>query len=238
VAAGYAIVARLVLPPAAGLSERLSRNLLKPTGRVRLAQQVAVLTAARAAALEAHGQELRRIERTLHDGTQNRLVAVVMNLGMLERALATAPDNTRLLATRAQEAASDALVNLRDAVRAIHPPVLTEHGLDGAIAALAARSPVPCTVEISAFPRLPAAVEAAAYFTVAEALTNVAKHSGASQVAVRMGLADGVLVTEIEDDGAGGARRARAAGWRGSTAEPPPSAAGPRLPARPAGRPC
>ncbi|MBE1588708.1 hypothetical protein H4W80_006966 [Nonomuraea angiospora] len=143
VAAGYLGAACLILPTAAGLSERLSRSLLKSLGRVGLAQQVALLTAARASALEAHAQELRRIERTLHDGTQNRLVAVVMHLGMLERALADVPESTRRLAGRAQEAASDALVNLRDAIRAIHPPVLTEHGLDGALAALAARSPVP-----------------------------------------------------------------------------------------------
>ncbi|MFF4419043.1 sensor histidine kinase [Streptosporangium sp. NPDC001559] len=121
------------------------------------------------------------MERTLHDGTQNRLVALVMHLGMLERALADAPESTRRLTERAQEAASDALANLRDAIRAIHPPVLTEHGLDGALVALAARSPVPCTVEIADFPRLPAAVEAAAYFTAAEALTNVAKHSHAEK---------------------------------------------------------
>ncbi|MFF3666992.1 sensor histidine kinase [Microtetraspora malaysiensis] len=215
VAAGYLGVACLVLPTAAGLSERLSRTLLKPLGRVRLAQQVAMLTAARASALEAHGQELRRIERTLHDGTQNRLVAVVMHLGMLERALANAPESTRQMAGRAQEAASDALVNLRDAIRAIHPPVLTEHGLDGALAALAARSPVPCTVETADFPRLPAAVEAAAYFTAAEALTNVAKHSHAGKAVVRVYLDGGLLTIEIEDDGVGGAQSGTGSGLTG-----------------------
>ncbi|MGW4471149.1 sensor histidine kinase [Nonomuraea sp. NPDC004354] len=215
VAAGYVGVACLVLPSAANLSERFSRGLLKPFGRVRLAQQVAILTVARASALEAHAQELRRIERTLHDGTQNRLVAVVMHLGMLERALADAPESTRRLAGRAQEAASDALVNLRDAIRAIHPPVLTEHGLDGALAALAARSPVPCTVEIAAFPRLPAAVEAAAYFTAAEALTNVAKHSHAGKAVVRVHLDGSMLITEVEDDGVGGARSGSGSGLTG-----------------------
>ncbi|MDX3105523.1 sensor histidine kinase [Nonomuraea angiospora] len=215
VAAGYLGVACLILPTAAGLSERLSRSLLKPLGRVGLAQQVALLTAARASALEAHAQELRRIERTLHDGTQNRLVAVVMHLGMLERALADVPESTRRLAGRAQEAASDALVNLRDAIRAIHPPVLTEHGLDGALAALAARSPVPCTVEIADFHRLPAAVEAAAYFTAAEALTNVAKHSHAGKAVVRVYLDGGLLTIEIEDDGVGGARSGTGSGLTG-----------------------
>ncbi|MFI7108035.1 sensor histidine kinase [Nonomuraea sp. NPDC050227] len=215
VAAGYLGVACLVLPAAAGLSGRLSRRLLEPVGRVRLAQQVAMLTAARASALEAHAQELRRIERTLHDGTQNRLVAVVMHLGMLERALTTAPDGTRQLAVRAHEAASDALVNLRDAIRAIHPPVLTEHGLDGALTALAARSPVPCAVETADFPRLPAAVEAAAYFTVAEALTNVAKHSRAGKAAVRVHQDGGLLTVEIEDDGVGGAESGAGSGLTG-----------------------
>ncbi|MFI6180351.1 sensor histidine kinase [Nonomuraea sp. NPDC051191] len=215
VAAAYVGVARLVLPNAAVLSERLSRRLLEPVGRVRLAQQVAMLTAARASALEAHAQELRRIERTLHDGTQNRLVAVVMHLGMLERALGAAPESTRQLAVRAQDAASDALVNLRDAIRAIHPPVLTEHGLDGALAALAARSPVPCVVEVAGFPRLPAAVEAAAYFTAAEALTNVARHSRAGKAALRVHLDGGLLTVEIEDDGVGGARSGAGSGLTG-----------------------
>lgn len=215
VAAGYLGVACLLLPPAARLSVRLGRTLLKPPSRVRLAEQVAMLTAARASALEAHAQELRRIERTLHDGTQNRLVAVAMHLGMLERALDGAPESTRQLAGRAREAAADALVNLRDAIRAIHPPVLTEHGLDGALAALAARSPVPCTVEIADFPRLPAAVEAAAYFTVAEALTNVAKHSRANKAVVRVHLDGGMLVAEVEDDGVGGARSGAGSGLAG-----------------------
>ncbi|MGN9838236.1 sensor histidine kinase [Nonomuraea sp. H19] len=108
---------------------------------------------------------------------------------------------------RAQEAASDALTTLRRVVRTIHPPVLTERGLDGAVTALAASSPVPCTVAIESFRRLPAAVETAAYFAIAEALTNLAKHSCAASAQVRLRTEAELLVVEVEDDGGGGAGR-------------------------------
>ncbi|NUW36175.1 sensor domain-containing protein [Nonomuraea sp. SMC257] len=199
---GYALLALVVPVPLARLSARLSGLLLRPPRQARLA----VVNAARAAALEAHEQELKRIERDLHDETQNRLVGVLMNLGMLERSLAEAPEHTRRLAERAHEAASDALTHLRRVVRTIHPPVLTERGLDGAIAALAASSPVPCAVAVDDVPRLPAAVETAAYFAVAEALTNLAKHSGAGSAHVRLRTEGAVLVVEVEDDGRGGAQ--------------------------------
>ncbi|WP_166427678.1 sensor histidine kinase [Nonomuraea mesophila] len=198
---GYGLLALVVPPPLATATARLGRVLLRPSGRERLA----AVSAARAAALEAHELELTRIERDLHDETQNRLVTVLMSLGMLERSLAEAPEPARLLAVRAHEAASDALTTLRRVVRTIHPPVLTERGLDGAVAALAADSPVPCTVTIASFPRLPAAVETAAYFAVAEALTNLAKHSGAASAQVRLRIEAELLVVEVEDDGSGGA---------------------------------
>ncbi|MBY8847737.1 GTP cyclohydrolase II RibA, partial [Saccharothrix sp. MB29] len=102
------------------------------------------------AALEAHGAELRRIERDLHDGTQNRLVAVAMHLGIVERALRRDPASALPLVLRAQDAATDALAGLREVVRAIYPPVLAERGLDGAVAGLVAACPVPCTLTASA----------------------------------------------------------------------------------------
>ncbi|WP_214410274.1 sensor histidine kinase [Sphaerisporangium fuscum] len=208
---GYTLLAVVLLDPLAAATARLSHVLLRPPKRVRLA----AVSAARAAALEAHERELKRIERDLHDETQNRLVAVLMNLGMLERSLAEAPEPARRLAARAHDAASDALTHLRQVVRTIHPPVLTERGLDGAIAALAAGSPVPCTLTVEPFPRLPAAVETAAYFAVAEALTNLAKHSGATRAQVRLRAEADLLVAEVEDDGYGGARARPGGGLAG-----------------------
>ncbi|MEV5751005.1 sensor domain-containing protein [Actinoallomurus sp. NPDC052308] len=205
VAVGYAALGLVVLPRLARLDARMSRALLRPTDRVRLSERVTELTATRAAALEAHAAELRRLERDLHDGTQNRLVAVVMHLGILDRALESAPESQRALAARAQQAADDALTHMRRVVRTIYPPILDERGLDGAVAALAAHCPIPCLLESAEVPRAPAAVEAAAYFSIAEALTNVAKHSGARQAVVRLTGRDGTLVIEVTDDGRGGA---------------------------------
>ncbi|MET0237853.1 MAG: sensor histidine kinase [Kibdelosporangium sp.] len=198
------VLSRWLLPALAAWDSRWASVRLAPA-RATLVQRMAELTATRAAALEAHGAELRRIERDLHDGTQNRLVAVVMMLGMMERSLRRDPDAVVPLILKAQNAATDALADLRDVVRSIHPPVLADRGLGGAVDALAARCPVPCTVSMESVRRLPAAVESAAYFVVAEALTNVAKHSAATQVAVRISMSGDVLTIVVTDDGHGGA---------------------------------
>jgi signal transduction histidine kinase len=189
--------------------------MVLPPGRTgRLAVRVRALTASRAAALDAHGAELRRIERDLHDGAQNRLVSVVMMLGIAERSLETNPADALPQLRRAQEAATDALAGLRTMVHDIYPPILDELGLEGALSALAGRSAVPCSLETDALRRMPTAVESATYFVVAEALTNVNKYSGANRatVSVRYGparLSDASsverLVITIEDDGRGGA---------------------------------
>jgi len=206
IAIGYVVLAVLLVPRFARWRVRWARALLAPTKGARLTERVAELTASRAAALEAHGTELRRIERDLHDGTQNRLVGVVMHLGIAERALRRDPESALPLVLRAQNAASDALAELRGVVRSIYPPVLTERGLDGAVAALVARCSVPCTLAVRDLRRSPAAVESAAYFVVAEALTNIAKHSGAERAEVRLSTREGeVLVIEVFDDGHGGA---------------------------------
>jgi signal transduction histidine kinase len=199
------------LPRLAALDAHWSRRLLAPS----LRQRVAELTATRAAALEAHGAELRRIERNLHDGTQNKLVGVVMMLGIAERTFRQHPDNALQALLRAQDAAGEALEELRDVVRSIHPPVLEDLGLDGAIQALAARCPVPCVLHAERLGRLPAAVEAAAYFAVAEALTNVAKHSGAKHARVSLGIGNGQLTVLVHDDGKGGADGQRGTGLDG-----------------------
>lgn len=213
-AVGYAAASLWVTPWLARVQSRWARSMLSPPPGTRLAMRVAELTASRAAALEAHGAELRRIERDLHDGTQNRIVAVAMHLGIVERALRRDPVAALPLVLKAQDAASDALAGLRNVVRSIYPPVLAERGLDGAVAGLIARCAVPTTLTTTNLGRAPAAVESAAYFVVAEALTNVAKHSGANRCEVRL---TGVnpLVIEVWDDGHGGADEAAGTGLVG-----------------------
>ncbi|MFE1959248.1 sensor histidine kinase [Streptomyces sp. NPDC059479] len=213
-AAGYGVVGVLLVPLLARWYARISAVRLAPR-KISLAERLAEVTATRAAALEAHGTELRRIERNLHDGTQNRLVAVVMHLGMVERALrrgqdSALPDSALLdsalpMILTAQNAATDALSELREVVRSIYPPILSDRGLPGAVAALVSHCAIPASYEARDLPRAPAAVEAAAYFVVAEALTNAVKHSGASQITVVLRAEDGLLTVEVTDDGHGGA---------------------------------
>jgi len=204
VALGYALLSLWFTPWLGRLQSRWSRALLSPPAGARLALRVAELTASRAAALEAHGAELRRIERDLHDGTQNKLVAVAMHLGIVERALRRDPAVALPMVLKAQDAVSDALSGLRGVVRSIYPPVLAERGLDGAVAGLIASCGVPCGLSVENLRRAPAAVESAAYFVVAEALTNIAKHSGATRGEVHLS-APGDLLLEIRDNGHGGA---------------------------------
>ncbi|MEU0884818.1 sensor domain-containing protein [Lentzea sp. NPDC005914] len=212
-----AIVLALIvwqLPRLADLDAKWARKLLAPP-KASLEKRLAEVVATRAAALQAHGAELRRIERNLHDGTQNKLVGVVMMLGIAERTLQQNPSGAQQALLRAQDAAGDALEELRNVVRSIHPPVLEDLGLDGAIQALAARCPVPCVLQAEHLGRLPAAVEAAAYFAVAEALTNVAKHSGAEHAWVSLGIDDDRLVVLVHDDGKGGADEKKGTGLDG-----------------------
>ncbi len=182
------LIARL-----ADLDATWSRALLTPTPEAlrtgQLAARVEELTATRAGAAAAHGAELRRIERDLHDGAQARLVALSMRLGLARRAYDADPEAARTLLDDAQDQAEGALAELRHVVRGSHPPVLTDRGLAGAVRALAAGSGLSVEVRedgLAAAPRAPAAVEAAAYFVVAEALTNTAKHSGADRAAVEL----------------------------------------------------
>lgn len=186
---GVALVGVVVLcaPALARLQAWPGRRLLSPGPGTDLVLRVAELTATRAAALDAHVTELRRVERALHDGTQNRIVAVTVLLGAARRALARDPQEAAAVLDRAQDAAEQALTELRAVVRSILPPVLADRSLPDALTALAAGCPVPCRVDADMPGRCPAAVEATAYFAVAEALTNIARHSGAGEarVAVR-----------------------------------------------------
>ncbi|MFC9427214.1 sensor histidine kinase [Streptomyces sp. NPDC056987] len=213
-AAGYGALGALLVPPLARWYARSSAARLAPP-TASLVERLAEVTATRAAALEAHGTELRRIERNLHDGTQNRLVAVVMHLGMVERALHRDPESAAPMVLTAQNAATEALAELREVVRSIYPPVLADRGLSGAVAALVSHCAIDGTLDAEELPRAPAAVEAAAYFVVAEALTNAVKHSGARRITVSL-RADGDLLTvEVTDDGRGGADEALGTGLVG-----------------------
>jgi signal transduction histidine kinase len=191
------------------------RRLLRPTRSTVLAQRVAQLTESRADAVDAQAAELRRIERDLHDGAQARLVAVGLSLATVERLMETNPDAARALVAQARETSETALVELRDLVRGIHPPVLAERGLTAAIRALALDTPLPVEVVGDLPGRPPAPVESAAYFATAEALANAVRHAAASRVRVDVRHTGGVLRIEVRDDGRGGADPRRGTGLAG-----------------------
>ncbi|MEV2210488.1 histidine kinase [Streptomyces sp. NPDC050997] len=201
----------LVLPLIVGLADteaRWSTALLMPSPQARLAARVEELKETRADAIAAHGAELRRIERDLHDGAQARLVALSMRIGLAKRAYDRDPDAARKLLDDAQDQAEQALTELRHVVRGIHPPILTDRGLSGAVRALAAGSGLVVTVDdvgLDEGVRAPAAVEAAAYFVVAEALTNAAKYSGSPSADVRLARTRRGLSVRVRDEGRGGA---------------------------------
>ncbi|KAF2778804.1 MULTISPECIES: sensor domain-containing protein [unclassified Streptomyces] len=192
-------------PGMARLQAAPARRLLAAGPDTDLSLRVAELTATRAAALDAHATELRRIERSLHDGAQNRLVSVTVLLGAARRMAGRDPAGADELLERAQSAAEQALAELRAVARGILPPVLADRGLAGALSGLAADCGVPCAVETDVPERCAASVEATAYFVVAEALTNIARHSGAARAAVTVRARGGRLRLLVEDDGRGGA---------------------------------
>ena len=191
--------------------------LLGPRKGDQLEERVDVLTRTRSGAMEAMLAERRRIERDLHDGAQQRLVALAMDLGMAKEKLDRDPVAARALIDTSHEEAKRVLADLRDLVRGIHPAVLTDRGLDAAVSAVAGRCPVPVTVDIRVPERLPEAVEVTAYFVVVEALTNVAKHAagGATDAAVRIAKNRDTLIVEVVDDGPGGADPRRGTGLAG-----------------------
>ncbi len=168
--------------------------------------RVTTLTETRAAAVDLAAEDRRRIERDLHDGVQQRLVALAMDLGRARDKLETDPERAGELVSEAHEEAKRALADVRDLARGIYPAVLTDRGLDAALSALAARSTVPVDVNVQLSRRPPASVETAAYFVVSEALANVAKHARATRAQVTVRLAqDGWVTVQVEDDGIGGA---------------------------------
>jgi signal transduction histidine kinase len=173
------------------------------------------VTASRAAAVDLAAEDRRQIERDLHDGVQQRLVSLAMDLGRAREKLDTDPAQAKELVGEAHEEAKRAITEVRDLARGIHPAVLTDRGLDAALSALAARSTVPVDVQVDVAERPPASVEAAAYFVVSEALTNVTKHSGATRANVTVRRSGDRLTIQVQDDGAGGASIAEGSGLAG-----------------------
>ena len=170
-----------------------------------LAERIASLETSRKGAVDQQDAELRRIERDLHDGAQARLVALGMSLGMAEQKLESDPGAAAELLRDARQGAHEALEELRDLARGIHPPVLADRGLEAAIAALASRTPlhVQLVVDVDRRPAPP--IESAAYFVVAEALTNTGKHARAEHVDIAVRRRRAAIYVEIADDGVGGA---------------------------------
>jgi signal transduction histidine kinase len=173
------------------------------------------LAASRARLVEAADEARRRIERDLHDGAQQRLVAAVLELTLLDQRLDRDPTGARAVLARARDQLECGLGELRDLARGIHPAVLTDHGLEAALHALVQRAPVAVELRVKVPGRLDASIEAAAYFLVSEALTNVAKYAQADTVSVEVTSTGGGLALLVADDGVGGADPARGSGLRG-----------------------
>jgi signal transduction histidine kinase len=210
---GFVLVAPWVTLLLARLGARLAGWLLMP--REDLKSQVERLEASRTAAVDTAEAERRRIERDLHDGAQQRLVSVAMDLGQADERFERDPEGARLLVKGAHEDAKAALAELRQLVRGFHPAILEDRGLDAALSAVVARSPVPVTLTVDVPHRPAAAIESTVYFVVLEALTNVAKHANAKGASVTIVRREDRLVAEITDDGVGGARLTGGGGLSG-----------------------
>jgi signal transduction histidine kinase len=211
---GRTMLGIAVLPVAASLSQLVmalhrgvAAALLCTSESRELRRQVETLKVSRSAVLEVEASELHRIERDLHDGAQQRLVMLNLDLGLASERVDSDPAAAKQLILEGQEQARQALAELRDLVRGIAPSILLDRGLVPALGSIAGRGPVPTVIRSDLPPgeRLPAAVERAAYFVVAEALANVAKHSQAKGCEVRCRREGSRLIVEVSDDGVGGA---------------------------------
>jgi signal transduction histidine kinase len=196
------------------LDVRAARALLGPSRAEELEHRVEELAETRAGAVDAADAERRRLERDLHDGTQQRLVSLAINLGMARAQVSTAEEACQAIAD-AHEEAKSALAELRDLIRGLHPAVLEDRGLDAALSGVAARMPIPVRLTVD-LPRRPAPViEAVAYFVVSEGLANIAKHAQASQAEIVVSRAGDRLHIIVSDDGVGGADPTRGTGLTG-----------------------
>ncbi|MEU6442615.1 histidine kinase [Streptomyces sp. NPDC047046] len=194
---------------------RLTRAALAPSREREMAARIDRLTVTREDAVDTSAAELRRIERDLHDGAQARLVAVGMDLGLIESLIERDPAKAKELLGKARLSSAEALGELRDLVRGIHPPVLAERGLVDAVRALALRLPVETEVVADVRGRAEAPVEAAAYFATSELLANAVKHAGADRIWIDLGYRDGRLRISVGDNGGGGASAAKGTGLAG-----------------------
>jgi signal transduction histidine kinase len=205
-----------IVSAAVRMDTRAAADLLGPSRAEKLAQRVANLTESRAATVDAADTERRRIERDLHDGAQQRLVSLAMNLGLARATLARElSEPARQALQEAHEEAKEALTELRELVRGLHPVVLEDRGLDAALTGIAARSPVPVRLSVDVPRRVSPTVEAVGYFIVSEALANVNKHARATAVQVDVRLDGLMLRISITDDGIGGADAGRGTGLTG-----------------------
>jgi signal transduction histidine kinase len=191
------------------------RRFLGGSAEVELARRVERLTESRAVAVDTASADLRRLERDLHDGAQARLVALGMSLRAAERLILTSPDAAIALVAEARETSARALTELRELVRGVLPPVLADRGLADAVRALALDSPLAVETDVDLPGRLPAPVETACYFAVAEVLTNAVKHSSARDARIEMSHAAGILRIEVTDFGLGGADPSAGSGLAG-----------------------
>jgi signal transduction histidine kinase len=191
--------------PALGLGALLGLHAAAVFAASAHEERIEELETTRAGAVDVHEDELRRIERDLHDGAQASLVSLGINLGMAQQKLETDPSAAADLLAQARRGAQEALEELRDLARGIHPPVLGDRGLEAAVAGLASRSPVHVTLSAHLSERPPAAVETAAYFVVAEAIANAGKHADADSIEITIRRTGGMLVVDVADDGHGGA---------------------------------
>jgi signal transduction histidine kinase len=199
----------------AAVDAGLARWLLGPSRRDELAFRVESLTASRAALVAAADTERRRIERDLHDGTQQRLTSLALNLGIARATFTDLPAPAREALVQAHDEAKQASAELRDLVRGMYPAVLHDRGLDAALSGIAARAPLPVRLRVEVTERVAPAVEAVAYFVVSEALNNVARHADASAVEVAVERVGDRLHVTVRDDGRGGAVVGAGSGLRG-----------------------
>lgn len=212
---GLVVIAPWATTVSADLHRRMARSLLGPSRDAQLETTVTRLEESRVAAVDTAEAERRRIERDLHDGAQQRLVALAVQLGAAQERLEHDPEGGKAMVAEAHNEAKAALAEIRDLVRGIHPVILEDRGLDAALSSVVARSPVPVDLQVDVATRPPAAVESAAYFIVSEALTNVAHHAGATRATVQIVRAGDKLVVEVSDDGVGGADPSKGSGLTG-----------------------
>jgi signal transduction histidine kinase len=197
------------------LEQRIALALLRDDRAEALQQRVSDLTESRAGAVDAADAERRRIERDLHDGAQQHLVSMALNLGIAKATLKDLPPEVQQVIDEAHRAAKESIEELNNLVRGLHPSVLDELGLDPALSGLAARAPFPVRLRVDAPGRAEPAVEAVAYFVVSEALTNIAKHARATRAEVTVTRIGGILRVIVTDDGTGGADPSGGTGLRG-----------------------